>query len=103
MFRSLSLEDQTFSNLKVDIPEVEIHTIHICENAPLINQNINVKEFSGNYSLTPLAISRGQQIISLPTSDFKFQTNDILFLLGPASKIPDILPMFRTSEDSEKC
>jgi CPA2 family monovalent cation:H+ antiporter-2 len=103
MFRSLSLEDDTFSNLKVEVPEVEIHSIHVCENALLVDKNINVNDFTEKYKLTPLAVSRGQEILSLPSRDFRFKSNDILFLLGPASKVAEILSLFRTSEEGEKC
>jgi len=103
MFRSLSLEESSTPHLKVNIPEVEIHTIHVCEKAPMIGKDFNITAFTDKHKLTPLAISRGQQVISLPDKDFRFQTNDILFLLGPANKIPDILDLFRGSETDEIC
>ena len=103
MFRSLSLEDTTFSNLTVNIPEVEIHSIHVCEGAPILGKPIDADQFSKDHKLTPLAVSRNQQMIRLPDRKFTFQVNDVIFVLGRSKNLADALDLFRTPGTEEPC
>jgi CPA2 family monovalent cation:H+ antiporter-2 len=100
MFRSLSLEDQSFSNLTVNIPEVEIHSIHVCTDAPILGEDFRSSEFSKQYNLTPLAVSRGQEMISLPAQNFTFRENDVLFVLGQSKNLVSTLDLFKSPDES---
>lgn len=98
MFRSLSIEDQNLSHSSIDIPEVEIHTIHVGKNALITRTKFDPLAFASKYQLTPLAVSRGQKVISFPQEEFAFRENDIFFLLGQSKKLANVLDQFKSNE-----
>jgi len=98
MFRSLSLDKQHFSGLKIAIPEVNIGSMHVCSNATVIGKSLLEIGFAKNYKISLLAISRGQQTISNPKNDLLLMENDILFFLGSNEKILEVTPLFRPGD-----
>ncbi len=96
MFRGLSLPPDSYSNEKVNIPNVDIHSLHVCTNAPIIGHPISELDLNGN-NLTLLAVSREGKVISTPNKDFIINGNDIYFILGSGADINPILRHFTDS------
>jgi CPA2 family monovalent cation:H+ antiporter-2 len=99
VFRSLSIDKPDQESLAETIPEVEIHTIHVCEKAPVVGKKVREVHLTDNYSLTPLALSRGQKVYHIDDLDVEFEENDVLFLLGPTKKMAEISNLFRSPDE----
>jgi CPA2 family monovalent cation:H+ antiporter-2 len=81
LFRTHSLQDQTFRKLGVKIPETELHSIQIKRELGLIGKSLADCKFM-DYHITFLALVRDQQIFSKIEPSILFKENDILFFLG---------------------
>lgn len=98
MFRSLSTNGTSDSPLSVKVPEVEIQSIHVCHNSSAIGKALGELNLSRIEGLTLLAISRDGSVTSKPNKNYIFEENDILFFLGQASRLNEIIDMFRECE-----
>lgn len=87
MFRKTDQDLNTFSDLKLYIPEFEVGTYRVCENSPVLGKSIAELDFRNLYGITLLAISRGSQVISNPNSTEILHSNDILVILGSPEQI----------------
>jgi len=101
MFRSLSSAEIQPQSLSVTVPEVEIQSLHVCHNSHAIGKALNDLKISATEGLTLLAISRGSEVFSKPDKSFILKENDILFFLGQANKLSQIMEVFR--EDGQDC
>ena len=82
MFRSLFKESSSFSDLNLQLPDVEISTVRVVERSPLIGKSLAEIEMRKKYGVTVLAIRRNSQILSNPDVDMPFCADDVLFVLG---------------------
>lgn len=101
MFRSLSLPKNKLSLLKVKAPEVEIHAVHVCKGAVMIDKRLGDQTFYHDNMLTLLAISRNEQVIRQPGGDIEIKQNDILFFLGSKNRMAEYLDSFKSN--AEEC
>lgn len=101
MFRSLSLPEKQVELLKVRAPEVEIHSVHVCQDAPVIGKRIDSQPFYEDEMLNLLAISRKGQVLKYPTDNTMIEENDIFFFLGNKNKLTEYLGLFKG--DDEAC
>jgi len=101
MFRSLSTAETPLPHLAVTVPEVEIQSLHVGPNSHAVGKALGDLKISKVEGLTLLAISRGNQVSSKPNKNFILEENDILFFLGQANKLNQIMEMFR--EGGEEC
>jgi CPA2 family monovalent cation:H+ antiporter-2 len=95
MFRSLSTSEIQTPHLAVNVPQVEIQSLHVCHNSYAAGKplgELNVSKIDG---LTLLAISRGNEVFSKPDKNLVLRENDVLFFLGQTSKLNPIMEMFR--------
>jgi len=98
MFRSLSKESASFSDLKLHLPDLEISTIRVNEGSSLVGKSLAQIELRKKLGVTLLAIRRDSQIISDLGGDTEFYANDVLVLLAPGNKIGAITGLFHDSE-----
>ncbi|HSG68037.1 MAG TPA: NAD-binding protein, partial [Bacteroidales bacterium] len=101
MFRSLSATEDLNTSLSVKVPQVEIQSIHVCHRAPAVGQSIGELKLSEMDGLTLLAVSREGKVESKPGMNYILQENDILFFLGHASRLTDIMDNFRECETAK--
>jgi len=94
MFRSLSKELASFSDLRLHLADVEISTLRVGENSPSVGKSLAEIELRKRYGITLLAIRRDSQILSNPGGDSKLCANDVLVILGPPNKIAGIRGLF---------
>jgi len=95
MFRSLSVSGLSDSPLSVKVPEVEIQSLHVCQNSKAIGNSLASLKLTNIEGLTLLAVSREGSVVSNPEKDFILEQNDILFFLGQANKLKDIMDDFK--------
>ena len=98
MFRSLSITGIKQTNLSVKVPEVGIQSLHVCHNSSAIGKQLGDLQLSNIEGLTLLAINRGGEVESDPKNSFTLEENDVLFFLGQANKLNEIMDMFRECE-----
>ena len=98
MFRSLSKESLSFSDLKLHLPDVEISTLRVAERSPLVGKSLAKIELRKKYGVTVLAIRRNSQILSNPNVDIPFRANDVLFVLGPPDRVAEVAGLTHNPE-----
>jgi CPA2 family monovalent cation:H+ antiporter-2 len=101
MLRSLSTGPESFSDLKSQLPDVEISTLLVGVGSALNGRSLAQIELRKRYGVTVLAIRRDTQILSNPHGEMKICANDTLFVLGPPEKIAGISSLFHNSEEQE--
>ena len=90
MFRSLSRESASISDLKLQFPDFEISTLRVGEGSSIVGKSLAQTALRNRYGVTVLAIRRNSQIISNPDVNMQFRVKDVLFVIGPPDKIIDV-------------
>ncbi|MEA1971228.1 MAG: cation:proton antiporter [Thermodesulfobacteriota bacterium] len=101
MFRSLSKDTLSFSDLDLQLPDVEISTLRIAEKSPLVGKSLDEIELRKKYGVTVLAVRRESQILSNPDVDMLFYANDVLFVLGPPDKVAEVAGLSQNPEEGD--
>jgi CPA2 family monovalent cation:H+ antiporter-2 len=99
MFRSLSKESASFSDLKLQLPDVEVSVLRVGQRSPLAGKSLAQIQLRKKYEVTVLAIRRDSQILTSPYGDIQLTANDVLFVLGPPDKIAMVTSLFRNPEE----
>jgi CPA2 family monovalent cation:H+ antiporter-2 len=86
MFRSLSKESTSFSNLSCQLPDVEIVTYKVSGKSPVVNKTLSDIDLRKKYGVTLLVIRRDSQIISNPDGSEQLYSGDVLIVLGQPEK-----------------
>ncbi len=101
MFRSLSKKSSSFSDLKLQLPNVEISTLRVAERSPLVGKSLANIELRKKYEVTVLAIRRNSQILSNPNVNIPLCANDVLFVLGSSDKIAEVTSLLHNPKERE--
>ncbi|MEA1869808.1 MAG: cation:proton antiporter [Euryarchaeota archaeon] len=99
MLRSLSKEPESFPDLKLHLPGVEIVTLRIFERAPVVGWTLAQVGIRKKCGVTVLAVRRNSQMISNPDADLRFCAGDLLVVIGPPDKIVRVMVLFNNPED----
>jgi CPA2 family monovalent cation:H+ antiporter-2 len=94
MFRSLSRESLSFSDLKCQIPEVDITTFRVGDGSPIAEKSIAQIEIRKKHGVTVLAIRRGDQMLSNPDGNTVIHSGDLLVALSEPSKLARFAQLF---------
>jgi CPA2 family monovalent cation:H+ antiporter-2 len=100
MFRSLSTSEFNPAHLSVKIPQVDIHSIHVCKGSEADGKTIDQLMLNQIEGLSLLAVSQEGSIKSQPEEGLALKENDILFFLGQGRKLNDIKDLFREGKVS---
>ncbi len=103
MFRSLSVADENYVNLSVKVPQVNIGSIHVCKNSPVIGKSIAEADFQAKFGAGLLAVSRGNKSVSNPPQTYRLKENDILFFLASNEKLLEMNAIFKSQDGNENC
>ena len=98
MFRSLSKESSSFSDFKLQFPDVEISTLRIAERSPFVGKSLAQIELRKKYGVTVLAIRQSSQIVSNPDVNMPLCADDVLFVLGPPDRIAEVAGLTHNPE-----
>jgi len=101
MFRNLSKASASFSDLKLELPNVDISAFRISQGSPLIGKTLAQIELRRRCGVSVVAIRRDAQILSNPGADALLQSNDELFVLGPPEKIADVTGLIHCPQEGE--
>ena len=101
MLRSLSRESASFSDLRLQLPDVEISTLRVGVRSALAGKSLAQIELRKRYGVTVLAIRRDSQILSNPHGEMQLCANDELFVLGRPDRIAEVTGLFHNPEERE--
>jgi CPA2 family monovalent cation:H+ antiporter-2 len=101
MLRSLYKEASSFSDLDLQLPDVEISTLRLVERSPLVGKSLAEIELRKKYGVTVLAIRRNSQILSNPNVNMPFCADDVLFVLGPPDRVVEVAGLSRNPEEGD--
>ncbi len=96
MFRSLYRKSLSVSDLKFQLPDVEISALKVAERSPLVGKSIAEINLRKRFGVTVLAIRRNSQILSNPRADTQFLSNDTLVVLGLPEKIANLMGFIKS-------
>jgi len=99
MFRSLFKESSSFSDLNLQLPNVEISALRVVERSPLVGRSLAEIELRKKYGVTVLAIRRNSQILSNPNVNIPFCANDVLFVFGPPDRVAEVAGLSQNAEE----
>ncbi|MBT8763766.1 cation:proton antiporter [Desulfohalobiaceae bacterium Ax17] len=102
MFRSLSKASASFSDLKLQLHDVNISTFRIPQGSTLIGKTLAQIELRRRYGVSVVAIRRDSQILSNPGADMQLQSNDVLFVLGSSEQISEAINIFSYSHEKNE-
>ncbi|MFC1477732.1 NAD-binding protein, partial [candidate division KSB1 bacterium] len=101
MFRSLSKESSSFSDLHLQLPDVEISTLKIVEKSPFVGKSLAEIGLRMKYGVTVLAIRRDSLIQSNLDVNVPFSVNDELFVLGPPNKVAEVAGLSQNLKEGD--
>jgi len=94
MFRSLSRDSLSFSDLKCQIPDVDITTFRVGDGSPIAKKSLAQIELRKKHGVTLLAIRRGDQMLSNPDANTIVHSGDLLVALSQPSKLARFAQLF---------
>ncbi|KPK29860.1 MAG: potassium transporter KefB [Nitrospira bacterium SG8_3] len=101
MFRNLSKASASFSDLKLELPNVDISAFRISQGSTLIGKTLAQLQLRRRCGVSVVAIRRDAQILSNPGAETLLQSNDELFVLGPPAKIADVMGLLHCPQERE--
>ena len=90
MFRSLSKASASFSDLKLQLHDVDISTFRIPQESSLTGKTLAQIDLRKRYGVSVVAIRRDSQILSNPDADTLLQSSDVLFVLGSPDRVCEV-------------
>jgi len=94
MFRSLSMDSLSFTDLKCQIPNVDITTFRVGEGSPIAGKTIAQVEIRKKHGVTVLAIRRGEHMVSNPEGNTVIHSGDLLVALSEPNKLARFAHLF---------
>ncbi len=101
MFRTLSKASSSFSDLHLQLPDVEISTLRIVERSPLVGKSLAEIELRKKYEVTVLAIRRNSQILSNLNVNMPLCANDVLFVLGQPNRVAEVVGLYKYTKEGK--
>ena len=87
MFRSLSKASTSLSDLKLQLPDIEITALKVAESSVFVGKTLAGINLRRLYGVTIVAIRRNEETKTNPDGDFLIQNDDTLFALGAPDKV----------------
>ncbi|NOY45612.1 MAG: potassium transporter KefB [Deltaproteobacteria bacterium] len=95
MLRSLSGLPPSVTDLKLQLPHIEIVALKVAEGSALAGASLAQAELRKTHGVTVLALRRGTEIEVNPPADMELRPGDVLFVLGPPERIADVAGLCR--------
>ncbi|MCF8381154.1 MAG: cation:proton antiporter [Bacteroidales bacterium] len=102
MFRSIEKEVGIEVNLNLHFPDLEISAIKIDEGSEIVGKNISGINLKSKFSVSIIAIRRGDENIINPAAKTILQPEDIVYIIGTSHQISCASSVFR-SVDTTNC
>jgi monovalent cation:H+ antiporter-2, CPA2 family len=101
MLRKPSWTPVSFSELRLDLPEVEVDSLKVGEQSPLLGQTLLQIDLRKRFGITLLAVRRAAKVFSNPGNDMRIWANDVLIVFGTPEKIRGFIPLLGGSKAEE--
>jgi len=102
MLRNISKESTSLSDLKRQLPDVEISSLRIGVRSSIAGKSLSQIELRKRYDITVLAIRRDSKILTNPNGDVQLYANDVLFVLGSPERIAGVTDLFHNPGEKEE-
>jgi len=91
-FRERPVSSASLSDLTMNIPDVEISTLTLHPESAILHQTLTKLNIRREYSVSVLAIRRGEEVLANPSGDTMLEAGDDVIVLG---KPEDIMRLAR--------
>jgi CPA2 family monovalent cation:H+ antiporter-2 len=98
MLRSRSGDSLSFSDLSLNLPDVEISTLRVAERSPVDGQSLAQVALRKKHGVSVLAIRREEKMMSNPDAETQLLANDVVVVLGTPDRIAEAIRLFEGSE-----
>lgn len=103
MLRSPSWDTVSLSDVRLNLPDVDIGALRVCRGAPADGKTLGQLELRKKHGVSILAIRRGGKMISNPDADARIQAEDVLVALGHPSRMASVVDLFHGAESPPGC
>jgi CPA2 family monovalent cation:H+ antiporter-2 len=103
MFRTLQKESTLVSDLKLQLPDVEVITFRVEERAPIVGKSLAQVQLRKRYGITLLALQRGHELMPNPDADTTIKAKDLLVLLSLPANLAQHCDLFLTPGSKTQC
>jgi len=97
MLRSMENRSNGFSDLKYQLPNIEIGTFRINEDSTVAGRSLKDLQLRNQFGITLLAVRREGFTITNPESSFVIETGDVLIFIGKPNSLTDACEYFNRS------
>jgi len=94
MFRTLSPEAATCSEISICLPDTEVATFRLEAGAPAADRTIGQLALRKEHGVTVLAVRRGGELIYNPSAELTLRASDVLVVFGEPDRIALVAPLF---------
>jgi CPA2 family monovalent cation:H+ antiporter-2 len=94
MLRSLSRTGTSYSDLKLNLPDLDISTIRVEQGSPAAGKSVGEMEIRRKHGITVLAVLRGGETLANPDAGTVLQAGDQLIVLGQVSRLTEACNLF---------
>jgi CPA2 family monovalent cation:H+ antiporter-2 len=101
-FREILKQHKSLSDLKLQIPDIEISAIEVSEKSEIVGKAIEESGLRERFELSIVALKRGDDIIGNPGKDEIIKAKDLLYVLGSHKDCVCAYAFFKGEED-ENC
>ncbi len=98
MFRALSKDTPSVSNLEIHLPDFEIAVLRVDPKSSFVGKSLAELALRGRYEVTALAIRREEQIFANPHGATQIECDNEVYLLGTPEKIAQVADLFDNPE-----
>ncbi|HOJ51247.1 MAG TPA: cation:proton antiporter [Syntrophales bacterium] len=102
LLRRYTPEPKSMDTLRFYLPNVEITSFRVEKDSPLIGRTLLETEMRKKYGVTLLAVRRGMEVLSNPSTEIKFYADDVLFVVGSKTKIEEVKRLFNPFKSKEQ-
>lgn len=95
MFRSLSGEATTVTDLQRNLPEFKVHTLKVHPGCPLAGKPLIETQIRKRHNVSILAIRRGEATIVNPGGDDTLEPGDVIVVSGDLDSVLRLIPLLR--------
>lgn len=94
MFRSLSPEAATCTDIKICLPDTEVATFRLAADASAAGRTIGELALRKRHGLTVLALRRGAETVYNPDADTRLEGGDIIIAFGEPDRLATAAHLF---------
>jgi CPA2 family monovalent cation:H+ antiporter-2 len=105
MFRSPSKDVVSVSDLRVQLPDIDITTVRVGEQSPMAGKSLADTELRKKHGVSILAIRREQHVLSNPDPGTRIHPGDVLIVIGAPDALASCWRLMLTpnKENTHEC